>query len=656
MQIIHKLDDFLYTIFPSVKNGDIESLKSEIQKYYTYGPYKPKVKIEDNWVIVDIDIPTINSDDSTYKKVISLCENGKYSEAKPILEKLISKNPSVSEYHRIKGHILSDEGDNEGAIDCLIDALCWDPKNSWALVMMGNLLAKYRNDIPSAMTYYDQALKINPNDNITINNIGANLMQQGKLVEAKKYFHEALKIDNNYPNTHYALGLIAEIENDLQLSFKYLLNAINKNKNHDALFQNSVKQAFEIAQKIIQTNIGENIFEKYKEKLELEGNRKIEIIKDDEIMTAAKLEFAENHNREHHLIKYKASYPAVEHLIMHELVHLDFALKAKKDNTNKLFVVTDDHKKKFIKGLKSTIDQLEKLGYDNESILDYCSHIFEGMNLQVYNSPIDLFIEYYLYNEFPDLRPYQILSLYKMLQEGIDAVTNEQVNEVAPKEIISKSKIYNIVNGFLFKDLYCLDFIDYYKANKQEMSLAKNFYDEFIEYRDDKAPSEEYELVLNWAKDLNLDEYFKLEDEKTYMKSNNIDDFIKSFLNDPLGIEEKDPFKERAMQEFQKSQAEIDTNMAVVMFMVDALKFFEGKDIGEIKKIAIDIAMQGTQGYSPNNNNYTISSIPNKRFSGYHILAYYYVSWAIAIPEMLSKLELPYEEEYKLAQQLYKES
>ena len=45
-----------------------------------------------------------------------------------MLNKLIEKNPTNSEYHRIMGQILSDEGDQEEAINCLIDALRWDPK------------------------------------------------------------------------------------------------------------------------------------------------------------------------------------------------------------------------------------------------------------------------------------------------------------------------------------------------------------------------------------------------------------------------------------------------------------------------------------------------------------------------------------------------
>ena len=47
-------------------------------------------------------------------------------------------------------------------------------------------------------------------------------------------------------------------------------------------------------------------------------------------------------------------------------------------------------------------------------------------------------------------------------------------------------------------------------------------------------------------------------------------------------------------------------------------------------------------------------AIKNKTFSGYHILAYYYVSWALAIPEMVPQLNLPYEAEYKIALTMHK--
>jgi hypothetical protein len=553
------------------------------------------------------------------------------------------------------GQILSDEGDQEEAINCLIDALRWDPKNAWALLMMGNIFAKFRNDIPIAMKYYDQALLVNPNDHITINNIGANLLQQGKLEEAKKYFWEALKINNGYPNTHFALGMIAEIEEDLHSAFYSTIQAIKLNKNKDVLYQNSVKQAFDISKKIIATDIGKKIFREYRHKLEFDGDRKIDIVQDDEIPTAAKFEFAENYERDTHLVKYKPSYPAVEHLIMHELVHLDFVIEARKKELNQLFVSTQNHKTEFIKGLEATLSKLNKMGISDKSMADYCSNLFEGMNRQIFNTPIDLFIENFLYNEYAELRPFQFISLYNMLQEGLEAVTDKKIVELSPKDILSKSKIYNLVNAIQFKELFGLDLIKNFHAKPIEFKHATDFYDEYLQYKEDKEPAEEYELVMHWAEDLKLDKYFELVNENEFRtKRTDIDNLLSSIEKDPYDLESKDPNKQREMDKFQKTQEQLGLNMAVAMFMVDALQFFEGKTKEEIKKIAFEIAMQGTQGYRPDKDNYRINSIKNKTFSGYHILAYYYVSWSLAIPEMVSELNLPYEAEYKMALTMHK--
>jgi tetratricopeptide (TPR) repeat protein len=650
MQIIHKIDDFLFTIFPELMGGGNELIINTLKDYYTYGPYKPKVTIENDWVKIELDTPTILSQEADYKKTIALCEKGKYSEAKPILKSLIEKNPTNSEYHRIMGQVLSDEGDQEEAINCLIDALRWDSKNGWALLMMGNIFAKFKDDVPTAMKYYDQALIVKPNDNITINNIAANLMQQGKLEQAKKYFWEAIKIDDKYPNTHFALGMIAEMEADLHSAFYSTIKAIKLNKNKDVLYQNSVRQAFDIAKKIIAKDTGKKIYREYRHKLEFEGERTIDVVQDEGIPTAAKIEFAENYEREKHIVKYKPSYPAVEHLVMHELVHLDFVIHARKKDLNQLFISNQSHKTAFIKELEPTIKKLNKMGIAEKSIADFCTGLFEGMNRQIFNAPIDLFIENYLFNEFSELRPYQFLSLYNMLQEGLKAVTDKRIIELSPKEIISKSKVYNIVNAMQFKELFGLDFIKEFNATTFELKMATGFYEEYLQYKDDKEPAEEYELVLHWAEDLKLDKNFELVSEIEFRtKRTNIDNLLSSIEKDPFDLETKDPYKEREMEKFQKSEEAIGINMAVVMFMVDALQFFEGKPIGEIKKIAVEIAMQGTQGYRPDQDNYRINSIKGKIFSGYHILAYYYVSWALAIPEMLKQLQLPYDEEYKMA-------
>jgi hypothetical protein len=60
----------------------------------------------------------------------------------------------------------------------------------------------------------------------------------------------------------------------------------------------------------------------------------------------------------------------------------------------------------------------------------------------------------------------------------------------------------------------------------------------------------------------------------------------------------------------------------------------------------------GIAGIDPKKENYSIPSIKNKIFTGYQTLAYYYTSWAIAMPDQLAQLQLPFDKEFALAKQI----
>ena len=150
------------------------------------------------------------------------------------------------------------------------------------------------------------------------------------------------------------------------------------------------------------------------------------------------------------------------------------------------------------------------MGISEDAIANYCSSLFEGINSQIFNTPIDLFIEDFLFNEYSELRPYQFISLYTLIQEGLKAVTDKRSTELTPKEIVSKSKIYNLVNAIQFKELFGIDFIKDYQASPIELKQANEFYQEYLQYKEDKEPAEEYEMVLHWAEDLKLDKNFEL--------------------------------------------------------------------------------------------------------------------------------------------------
>ena len=92
--------------------------------------------------------------------------------------------------------------------------------------------------------------------------------------------------------------------------------------------------------------------------------------------------------------------------------------------------------------------------------------------------------------------------------------------------------------------------------------------------------------------------------------------------------------------------------MMMAMYMLGAMEYFDKMEIYDVHRIAVEIATVGVTGIDPKKK-YSIKSMPDKEFGGYQFLAYYYVSWARAIPHMLDKLGLPFSKAYEMALQMY---
>ncbi len=108
--------------------------------------------------------------------------------------------------------------------------------------------------------------------------------------------------------------------------------------------------------------------------------------------------------------------------------------------------------------------------------------------------------------------------------------------------------------------------------------------------------------------------------------------------------------RQRQFEETHEGKDDPARDMMMTMYMLGALKLFDEKTPEEIKQIAVEIATVGMNGISPaKSSGYTLKSLPGEDFSGYRLLAYYYVSWAIAFPDKLELLNLPFDNAYAAA-------
>lgn len=631
--------------------------------------YSAEVTIDGDFVKVKVDQKDLEQSQKEFNEITALCEKRQFKEAHSRLEQFLKKHSRHSEGYRILAQMEMEAGNIDKAIDIDIEALRCNPKNIWALILMGNLYSKYKDNYEIGRTYYDSVLKYSPDNFIAINNVAALMMENEDYESAIPLFEKSLEGDKKYANAYYGLAVCYYNQRENQKAFDTALKGCllaNIRSENPQVMDELHKIMLASAHAIVESTNYMNVVLGIKDEIEMKYNQKIEIVKDDTLDLSAKLEYGPTHHRDYHLIKYNPKKPFMEHLAIHEMMHLQMNLEADKVNNNKVIISNNDNviafRTKYAAWIKKLVNRFE-----HSKAMNLVEQIHRGYMLQVMNCPLDLFVEKRMYDKYPIVRAIQLLSLMEQETYNIKAIKGSENSKFVPLDIVQNSKVMNIVTSMHFEHLFGLRFYQEYKPTRAQFDQAKDFYDEFLAY-DDYKPGEEYELVEYFMDSLHaerfmsilpLSDYFddsfdRMEKTKA-MRDAALGEDAPAGGNSFDGLTEEQKKNQDDFYAQNKDGEDPMKTMMMSMYMLGALEYFDGMDKMEIKKIAFEIAMIGTTGISPDKKSgYKVPSIPEKDFGGYQLLAYYYVSWALAIPEMLASLGLPFDTAWATAQEMWK--
>lgn len=665
MEIIYNIND-MGGVFEA---HSPEELRDKLLAYYTVDGYSAEVTIDGDFVKVKVDQKDLEQSQQEFNEITALCEKRQFKEAHSRLELFLKKHSRHSEGYRILAQMEMEAGNIDKAIDIDIEALRCNPKNIWALILMGNLYSKYKDNYEIGRTYYDSVLKYSPDNFIAINNVAALMMENEDYESAIPLFEKSLEGDKKYANAYYGLAVCYYNQRENQKAFdtalKGCLLADIRSENPQVMDELH-KIMLASAHAVVESTNYMNVVLGIKDEIEMKYNQKIEIVKDDTLDLSAKLEYGPTHHRDYHLIKYNPKKPFMEHLAIHEMMHLQMNLEADKVNSNKVIISNNDNviafRTKYAAWIKKLVNRFE-----HSKAMNLVEQIHRGYMLQVMNCPLDLFVEKRMYDKYPIVRAIQLLSLMEQETYNIKAIKGSENSKFVPLDIVQNSKVMNIVTSMHFEHLFGLRFYQEYKPTRAQFDQAKDFYDEFLAY-DDYKPGEEYELVEYFMDSLHaerfmsilpLSDYFddsfdRMEKTKA-MRDAALGEDAPAGGNSFDGLTEEQKKNQDDFYAQNKDGEDPMKTMMMSMYMLGALEYFDGMDKMEIKKIAFEIAMIGTTGISPDKKSgYKVPSIPEKDFGGYQLLAYYYVSWALAIPEMLASLGLPFDTAWATAQEMWK--
>ena len=194
-------------------------------------------------------------------------EQGDYESAVEIYQKLIQIVPNMPDIHSNLANILYIKGDLQGAISHLQTAVTLNPRKQWTSVInqtLGYVFQESKNDIDAAISSYQSAYLLTPDDIDIYINLGSAFYDKDDIDNALTVYRNALDLDPKNAKIHCNLGFLYWGKGDVDEAIKEYELAIEYDKNYDIAYNNlgviylddlgRVQKALELFKKSVECN------------------------------------------------------------------------------------------------------------------------------------------------------------------------------------------------------------------------------------------------------------------------------------------------------------------------------------------------------------------------------------------------------------------
>ena len=170
---------------------------------------------------------------------------GKHKRAKKLLEDALKLNPDKVGWKLIYANVHEHLRNREGALKVYNEILEMDGNDSKTLFRLGDLFYS-QNKLLSAVKYYDEAILLDPSNEVIWNNKGfAYLHALELLEEAIECYDRALEINpndevswNNRGNALYNIGRRTRDKRRFRGALKYFMKAVEVNPDYEIAWNN----------------------------------------------------------------------------------------------------------------------------------------------------------------------------------------------------------------------------------------------------------------------------------------------------------------------------------------------------------------------------------------------------------------------------------
>lgn len=391
-------------------------------------------------------------DDELFQQAIKDAEKGNVQLALKKLKKLLTKYPNNAQILENIGRCYLEIQEWNDAKIYYLRALEYK-KTTNSYIGIANAYKRLGN-VNEAIKCYEEAIVLNPEYALSYNNLAVVMIGVERLKDAEKYFLKALNLDPDNPQTLYGIGLMYKKIGEIEKAKSYFEKAeINSDKApnlkriiSDTIYEmkyGDVTNSLNINKQSISNNIIPELCDDLKailKKAEIISGKGFQFIEKEDLTEHAGIKIARKDDEKHLIYFKKEHIDLLQHFIAHECGHVIRIFSA---NENDRVVPASTNATKEI-AYKEMEDDIIRLSneFSERKLSTIMNMWYNGVIRQVTNQPVDYLIEKWIYDEYPNLRTYQLKSLQQQAKESIAGLSPE-LRKMTPRKIYYASNLMN---------------------------------------------------------------------------------------------------------------------------------------------------------------------------------------------------------------------
>ncbi|MGB6220252.1 tetratricopeptide repeat protein [Haloferula sp.] len=188
------------------------------------------ITVDAGIVTLDFDeIPStrIAEAERLYPKAVTRAAKGEFPKAASIYRRVLELDPTRQDARRELAMVLFEVGKADDAVDTLLDVLKTEPRDSQALVILGNHYARQDSHRDTALKLIQRACELTPDDATVHNSLGGLLLEGDEPDQAIEEFNHAIRLDPKLANAYYGRSMVemnaqrwSEARDSLQAMFE----------------------------------------------------------------------------------------------------------------------------------------------------------------------------------------------------------------------------------------------------------------------------------------------------------------------------------------------------------------------------------------------------------------------------------------------------